>query len=116
MFKSNEWKKYKFDCNIQQVKRKEFDTLYYGIFFSDRVAVFKISGSDIGSAINYSDKQHKGNIGEGQFHLNQDTYAYHLENHLVVELTYAQILKLLLKLQNSHRGAKVMSVLLSLFM
>ena len=32
---------YNFDCNIQQVKRKEFDVIYYGLFFSDKIAIFK---------------------------------------------------------------------------
>ena len=31
--KSSETNIYNFDCNIQQVKRKEFDLLYYGLFF-----------------------------------------------------------------------------------
>ena len=29
--KSSETNRYSFDCNIQQVKRKEFDLLYYGL-------------------------------------------------------------------------------------
>ena len=31
-----------FDCNIQQVKRAEFDVLYYGLFFRDGVSIFRI--------------------------------------------------------------------------
>ena len=33
---------YDFDCNIQQVKRKEFDVLYYGLFFSDVIEIYKM--------------------------------------------------------------------------
>ena len=47
MFSSKDWKDNKFDCNIQQVKRKKFDTLYYGIFFSDKVQIFKIKSTII---------------------------------------------------------------------
>lgn len=36
-----------YDCNIQQVKRREFDLLYYGLFFSDRVLIFRIRPAEI---------------------------------------------------------------------
>lgn len=77
-----------FDCNIQQVKRQEFDVLYYGVFFSDCVVIFQIDSDEIGSQIYYSDKQHKGNVGEGQFHINQDTVEIHVRNYLYQKLTY----------------------------
>lgn len=91
MFKQNEWDKYDFDCNIQQIKRKEFDTLFYGIFFADVVEIFKIEPRQIDSAIKYSDKQHAGNEGEGQFHLNNSTYEYHKNNFFVKGLTYEEL-------------------------
>ena len=91
----NEWKISKFDCNIQQVKRAEFDVLYYGCFFADRILIFKIASQDIGSQIYYSDKQHKGNVGEGQFHLNNKTLKIHLDRYLFLELTYEELRKLL---------------------
>lgn len=84
-----------FDCNIQQIKRREFDDLYYGVFFSDVVTIFHIESRDIGPHIGYSDKQHKGNVGEGQFHINQDTIRIHEENYLYKKLTYARLLQLI---------------------
>lgn len=90
-----QWRKHTFDCNIQQIKRSEFDVLYYGLFFADSVVVFRISSGDIGSQIYYSDKQHKGNVGEGQFHVNQDTLQIHLDNYLYQKLTYDKLFKLL---------------------
>ena len=84
-----------FDCNIQQVKRSEFDVLYYGVFFSDCVAIFHIDSEEIGSQIYYSDKQHKGNIGEGQFHINQDTIHVHESEYLYRKLTYEELYDLL---------------------
>ena len=83
MVSFDSWQKTKFDCNIQQIKRREFDVLYYGLFFADCVVIFHIDSDQIGSQINYSDKQHKGNVGEGQFHINQDTLQFHLANYLV---------------------------------
>jgi len=72
----SEWRQHEFDSNIQQVKRAEFDVLYYGLFFSDCVQIFRINSSEIktrrqGGDIGYSDRQHKGNVGEGQFHITQ---------------------------------------------
>jgi hypothetical protein len=84
-----------FDCNIQQIKRDQFEVLYYGLFFSDRIVIFKINSAEIGPKIFYSDKQHKGNEGEGQFHVNNKTIELHLKNYLYKELTYQQLLELL---------------------
>lgn len=95
MFKRCEWSIYSFDCNIQQVKKNEFDILYYGIFFSDLVEIFKIQSNEIDAAINYSDKQHAGNVGEGQFHLNNKTYEYHRQNFFQESLSYEELYRLL---------------------
>ncbi len=86
---------YDFDCNIQQVKRLEFDVLYYGLFFADRIAIFKMHSNEILSCFGYSDKQHKGNKGEGQFHLNRNSIGYHMQNHFVQWLTYEELYDLL---------------------
>ncbi len=90
-----EWNKTAFDCNIQQVKRAEFDVLYYGLFFSDLVKIFRIDSSEIGTQIYYSDKQHKGNVGEGQFHINRGTLRIHLDKYLYATLTYDELYRLL---------------------
>jgi len=90
-----EWKQNTFDCNIQQVKQAEFDVLYYGLFFADKVLIFRITSGEIGQKFAYSDKQHKGNVGEGQFHINQDTLQVHLDNYLYQQLTYDELFKLL---------------------
>jgi hypothetical protein len=94
------WQNHEFDCNIQQVKRAEFDVPYYGLFFSDCVKIFRIQRHEImenrlGGRIHYSDFQHKGNKGEGQFHINPDTLQIHLDNYLYQTLSYDQLYKLL---------------------
>jgi hypothetical protein len=91
----NERRTVKFDCNIQQIKKTEFDHLYYGVFFSDCVTIFHIESVDIGSQIHYSHKQHKGNIGEGQFHINQDSILAHEQNYLYQKLSYEKLNELL---------------------
>ena len=92
---SNEVSTSNFDCNIQQVKRKEFDILYYGLFFSDRIEIFKMTSNQILDCQGYSDKQHRGNEGEGQFHINQDNIMYHRNNFLQQTLSYAELYELL---------------------
>ena len=98
---SDEVSKYKFDCNIQQVKPKEFDELYYGLFFADCIEIFKMNKDDVTSCHGYSDKQHRGNEGEGQFHINQDNIEYHRENHKVKDLSYKEFYDLLNKKEQS---------------
>ncbi len=93
----DDWKNQEFDCNIQQVKKKEFDILYYGMFFYDKIVIFKIKKDEIGTKIFYSDKQHKGNIGEGQFHINDRTLQTHLDNYLYKTITYQELLDSLSK-------------------
>lgn len=94
--KSTEWEKHEFDCNIQQIKRAEFDVLYYGLFFEDRIVIFSQTSLEVGQCLGYSNKQHKGNVGEGQFHLNRATFGYHIKNHLKRWLTYDELLQILL--------------------
>jgi hypothetical protein len=57
--------------------------------------IFRIDSADIGPQIFYSDRQHKGNIGEGQLHINRDALQVHLDNYLFQVLTYEQLLDLL---------------------
>jgi hypothetical protein len=94
-FHDNAWQACEFDCNIQPIKRKEFHVLYYGLMFADAIAIFRIGSKEIGSQIFYSDKQHKGNEGEGQFHLNRQTLSIHLKQYLYKVITYDELLKLL---------------------
>jgi hypothetical protein len=96
----SDWQHQRFDCNIQQVKRAEFDVLYYGLFFSDCIQIFRIESKDInensrGGRIYYSDFQHKGNVGEGQFHINSGTLQVHLDYYLHRTLTYEELFQLL---------------------
>lgn len=86
---------YSFDCNIQQVKRKEFDILYYGLFFADVIEIYKMTSDEILDCPGYSDKQHRGNEGEGQFHLNESNIEYHRRNFRERILTYAELYHLL---------------------
>jgi len=85
------------DCNIQQIKPNEFDILYYGLLFYNKIVIFKISNDEIegNKSINYSNKQHKGNIGEGQFHIKNNNFEYHYTNHKFKELSWIELYNIL---------------------
>lgn len=75
IFASTEWRKNKFDCNIQQIKKRQFDILYYGIFFSDKVLIFKITPEQINKKSNtqinsISEIKAKGNFISTIQHIN----------------------------------------------
>lgn len=86
-----------FDCNIQQVKPIEFDWLYYGLFFMDKILIFKIPSSEIHTLPNCSAKQHRGNMGEGQFHIVNSNLEYHIEHYLDRIITYEELYNLFLR-------------------
>jgi hypothetical protein len=81
------------DCNIQQIKTDLFDTLWYVLFFSDCVVIFKIDSKLIKKDwnISYSNSQHRGNYGEGQFHITNKNINYHMNHYLVKTITYNEV-------------------------
>jgi len=90
----------KFDSNIQQVKPKYFDKIYYGILTQEGFLVFKLNKNQLlnNEYIAYSDKQHRGNIGEGQFHIYNRNIGYHILNHYEGTISWFQILEILKKI------------------
>lgn len=95
LFPFGEWRQHDFDCNIQQIKKNEFDLLFYGLLFADRVVIFLTTPEEINNNMNYCDRQHKGNKGEGQFHITPKTLRYHMLFHHFVTLSYSDVLGLL---------------------
>jgi hypothetical protein len=87
----------KWDCNIQQVKVKCFDILYYGVCFRETIYIFKITSNQLikDETIKFSSKQHRGNTGEGQFHIKKNNIDYHIKKYLVKTLSYEEMWKLL---------------------
>ena len=57
--------------------------------------MFHIRSDEIGADVRYSDKQHKGNVGEGQFHINNETIAVHERNYMYQKLSYDELLEIL---------------------
>jgi len=87
----------KWDCNIQQVKPGCFDILWYGIFLKDAIYIFEIPSESITKDLNiqYSNKQHRGNTGEGQFHLKNSNVQYHINKYLYTKMDYNKLWDLL---------------------
>ena len=86
---------YDFDSNIQQIKGKEFDILYYGLFFWDQIEIFKVTRLEVLNFENYSNKQHRGNVREAQFHLNRRNIGLHRDHFLQRVLSYSELYELL---------------------
>lgn len=84
---------FSFDCNIQQVKPDCFDHIVYGILFDDAIFVFKASKEDIlyNKGLGYNDKQHRGNVGEGQFHLKRSNINFHIDNFLFKKIPWKSV-------------------------
>ena len=97
--KSNEATIYPFDSNIEQVKCDMFDVLYYGLFFSDIIEIYKMDADEVKNCAGYSAKQHGKGItkssDEGQFHLNNKNIDFHRKSYLIKTLTYTELYNIL---------------------
>ena len=92
---SNEVHLFNFDSNIQQVKTRYFDFLYYGLFFIDCIEIYGVTSEIVHTSLpGYSDRQHAGNLGEGQFHINNNSIDFHRQNCLIKVLTYKELFNL----------------------
>lgn len=67
-----------FDMNFQQIKPACADVFIWIAVWRDVIKYWVISSTEVKSNRYYSDKQHRGNIGEGQLHIkdnNIDEFA-----------------------------------------
>jgi len=67
-------------------------------YFFDVIEIFRINDDQIKNDrnLNYSDKQHRGNQGEGQFHVNNNNYQYHKDHYIIQSMTYEHLKRMLL--------------------
>ncbi|MCD6594993.1 hypothetical protein J7L68_04875 [bacterium] len=61
-----------FDMNFQQIKPKCADVFIWIAVWRDKMRYWVLSANEVATNQHYSKGQHRGNIGEGQLHLNQD--------------------------------------------
>jgi len=59
-----------FDMNFQQIKPDYCDVFVWVAVWRDLIRYWVLSADEVKSNKHYSDKQHKGNKGEGQLHVN----------------------------------------------
>jgi hypothetical protein len=60
-----------FDMNFQQIKIKCADVFIWLAVWRDKIRYWVLTSKDIKNNSYFSKGQHRGNIGEGQLHLNE---------------------------------------------
>lgn len=61
-----------FDMNFQQIKTKCTDVFVWIAVWRDKIRYWVLNSKEVQGNKYFSKGQHRGNIGEGQLHLNQD--------------------------------------------
>jgi len=61
-----------FDMNFQQIKPACADVFVWIGLWRDRIRYWVLSSDEVLHSKHYSEGQHRGNVGEGQLHLNRD--------------------------------------------
>lgn len=64
-----------FDMNFQQIKPKCADVFLWIAVWRDKIIYWVLSRSEVKNNKYFSKGQHRGNIGEGQLHLNRNNIA-----------------------------------------
>lgn len=78
----------KFDMNFQQIKPRFCDVFVWIGVWRDAILYWVISSCEVENNRHFSDKQHKGNVGEGQLHIkrnNIDDFQEYLANSAELE-------------------------------
>jgi len=61
-----------FDMNFQQIKTKCTDVFIWVAVWRDKIKYWVLNSKEVKENDYYSKGQHRGNVGEGQLHLNQN--------------------------------------------
>jgi hypothetical protein len=61
----------KYDMNFQQIKPRLCDVFIWIGIWRDLIQYWVLSSFEVEHNSSYADKQHKGNVGEGQLHIKQ---------------------------------------------
>ncbi|HAX61858.1 MAG TPA: hypothetical protein DCX95_04800 [Elusimicrobia bacterium] len=64
-----------FDMNFQQIKTKCADVFIWIAVWRDKIKYWVLSSDEVKRNKYFSKGQHRGNVGEGQLHLNQDNIS-----------------------------------------
>ena len=61
-----------FDMNFQQIKPACCEVFVWSAVWRDRIRYWVLSSAEVETNRYFSVGQHRGNVGEGQLHLNRD--------------------------------------------
>jgi hypothetical protein len=64
-----------YDLIFEQIKSKFTDVFIWIAVWRDKIRYWVLSSDEVKNCKNYSDRQHAGNIGEGQLHLNRENIS-----------------------------------------
>jgi hypothetical protein len=67
--------KRQFDMNFQQIKPKCADVFSWIAVWRDKIRRWVLNSKEVSKNKYFSKGQHRGNVGEGQLHLNQDNIS-----------------------------------------
>lgn len=65
----------RFDMNLQQVKCDCCEVFIWVAVWRDRIRYWVLNADEVAANPCYSPRQHRGNVGEGQLHLNRENVA-----------------------------------------
>jgi hypothetical protein len=86
--------------NIQNIKRDDFEYMYYVLLFEDCAKIFFIKSEDVEKVPNWSPKHGRyDELGKsGQFPIDKSNIQYHLNNHLIDTMTWIEITDIYIEL------------------
>jgi hypothetical protein len=64
-----------FDMNFQQTKPSCCDVFVWIGVWRDRIRYWVLSSDEVANSPHFSDRQHRGNVGEGQLHLTRENIS-----------------------------------------
>ena len=82
-----------FEMNFQQVKPKYCDVFVWIAVWRDVIRYWVLASQEVERNRYYSSSQHRGNVGEGQLHLNQNNIVYFRKYEVSSDKLYPAILQ-----------------------
>lgn len=87
--KESEKSKFNWCCNIQQIKYKDINNLYFALYFSDKISFYKISRNELYKMDIVGKHQHRDNSNEWQFMI-KNTNINLFDKYLMFSVEYRE--------------------------
>jgi len=95
--------KKRFDMNFQQVKPRYCDVFVWVAVWRDRIRYWVLASKEVENNRYYSTGQHRGNVGEGQLHINQNNIDDLKKYEVAANELYDKILDAYTRQQDGER-------------